>query len=69
MPEGPAWYIYEDTRSEWRWSLAAANNKTVADSGEGYGSRPACVQAIARLDGYLRDPRLHVHNETPPSYQ
>ena len=32
-------WIYQDAQTEWRWTLSAANNKKIADSGEGYSNR------------------------------
>lgn len=29
-------FLYTDTAGYWRWRLVAANNRTIADSGEGY---------------------------------
>ena len=31
--------VYEDAAGEYRWKAMAANNHTVADSGEGYKNR------------------------------
>ena len=31
--------IYQDEKGEYRWRARAGNNKTVADSGEGYVNR------------------------------
>ena len=28
--------LYRDTASQWRWTLYGANNRKIADSGEGY---------------------------------
>jgi uncharacterized protein len=69
MPEGPAFYIYRDRGGSWRWSLVAANGKTVADSAEGYSSRSACVEAMNRVGRLINDTRLHLHNDTPPGYR
>lgn len=38
--------IYKDTASYWRWRLLAANNRVLADSGEGYHNRQDCLSAI-----------------------
>lgn len=35
-----------DQAGEWRWHLRAANNRTIADSGEGYQNRADCRHAI-----------------------
>lgn len=36
-------------RREWRWRLLAKNNRTVADSGEGYRNKTDCEAAIALI--------------------
>jgi uncharacterized protein YegP (UPF0339 family) len=38
--------VYEDSASEFRWRLVAGNNRTVADSGEGYDSRSNAHRAV-----------------------
>jgi len=35
-------YVYRDNRGEWRWTLKAGNNRTIADSGEGYQNERDC---------------------------
>lgn len=38
--------VYKDAKGEWRWRLVAANNRIIADSGEGYHNRQDCLAAI-----------------------
>jgi uncharacterized protein YegP (UPF0339 family) len=38
--------ITRDTRSGFRWRLKGANNRTIADSGEGYRTKAACRAGI-----------------------
>lgn len=38
--------LYRDTQGHWRWRLVAANNRKIADSGEGYWNRQDCLSAI-----------------------
>jgi uncharacterized protein YegP (UPF0339 family) len=38
--------IYRDRRNEYRWRLKAGNNRTIADSGEGYAKKSACKHGI-----------------------
>lgn len=42
--------VYQDKAKGWRWKLVAANNKIMADSGEGYatqwGARRAAKKAL-----------------------
>ena len=49
-------YVYRDTRHEWRWRLVAGNYKTLADSGEGYVNRLDCVRILNVLAGNARIP-------------
>ena len=41
--------VYKDHHSEYRWRLLADNNKTIADSGEGYGNKQDCSRGISRV--------------------
>jgi uncharacterized protein YegP (UPF0339 family) len=41
-----AYYIYKDNQNLWRWRLRAANNRTIADSGESYYNKQDCLAAI-----------------------
>lgn len=38
--------MYKDINGQWRWYLAAANNKKIANSGEGYYNEADCLAAI-----------------------
>lgn len=42
-------WMTKDKAGEWRWALLADNNKTIADSGEGYVRRDSCLDAITRV--------------------
>jgi uncharacterized protein YegP (UPF0339 family) len=42
-----AFYIYKDAQGQWRWTLVAANNKKIADSGEGYWNESDCRHGIS----------------------
>lgn len=42
-----AYYIYKDTQGYWRWYLLAANEKKIANGGEGYHNKQDCLHAIA----------------------
>jgi uncharacterized protein YegP (UPF0339 family) len=41
----------KDSAGEWRWRLLANNNKTIADSGEGYKNKQDCEDAIKLVKG------------------
>jgi uncharacterized protein YegP (UPF0339 family) len=45
-PGGATYLMYKDSSDEWRWQLRAANNRIIADSGEGYHNRQDCLHAI-----------------------
>ena len=38
--------VYRDKTGEWRWTLIAANNRKIADSGEGYDNKSDCLHGI-----------------------
>jgi uncharacterized protein YegP (UPF0339 family) len=40
------YYVYRDSQLLWRWRLVAANNRTIADSGESYHNKADCLHAI-----------------------
>lgn len=42
-------HIYRDKKHEWRWRLKSRNGKIIADSGEGYKRKSACITATARV--------------------
>ena len=37
---------YKDAAGEWRWRLAAGNDRIIAESGEGYRDRHDCLHGI-----------------------
>ncbi|WP_375458440.1 YegP family protein [uncultured Enterovirga sp.] len=39
--------IYIDVDKQWRWTLYAANNRKIANAGEGYHNKADCRHAIA----------------------
>jgi len=38
--------LYKDATGQWRWRLYAANNKIIANAGEGYFNKADCLSAI-----------------------
>lgn len=40
------YWVQKDAAGEWRWNLRAANDRIVADSGEGYKHKHDCLHAI-----------------------
>jgi len=38
--------LYKDVSGFWRWTLYAANNRKIANSGEGYHNRSDALAAI-----------------------
>jgi len=43
--------VYNDSAGFFRWRLYAANNRIIADSGEGYYNRSDCISAIKLVQG------------------
>lgn len=50
------YYIYKDTRSQWRWRLNADNGRVIADSGESYYNRQDCLNAITLVKSSTSSP-------------
>lgn len=50
------YYIYVDRAGEWRWYLSAANNRKIANSGEGYHNKSDCLHAIQLVKGSATAP-------------
>lgn len=48
--------VYRDRNLQWRWTLFAANNKRIADSGEGYHNKSDCLHAITLVKGSSQAP-------------
>jgi uncharacterized protein YegP (UPF0339 family) len=42
---------YKDSQGYWRWTLVAGNNRTIADSGEGYHNEADLDHAIGLIKG------------------
>jgi uncharacterized protein YegP (UPF0339 family) len=38
--------VYKDKSGQYRWRLVASNGRTIAESGEGYSSKEACLDGI-----------------------
>ncbi len=49
-------YIYVDTNRQYRWRLTAANNRIIANSGEGYYNETDCIHAINLVKGSASSP-------------
>lgn len=45
------YYLYKDADGHWRWTLYAANNRKIANSGEGYYNRDDCLWAVNLVKG------------------
>lgn len=55
--------IYVDQSNQYRWRLFAANNRIVADSGEGYHQLVDCEHAITLIK--QNAPTAQVQVKTP----
>ncbi len=53
-------HVYADTAGYWRWRLLAANNRTIADSGEGYFNKADCLSAIELVKSVYNAPVYEV---------
>jgi uncharacterized protein YegP (UPF0339 family) len=51
-----AYYVYKDVNGQWRWYLQAANNRKIANSGEGYYNKQDCLDAIKLVKGSSNAP-------------
>jgi len=58
--------IYRDVIKEYRWRLRAANNKILADSGEGYYNKDDLKSAIQLIKRYA--PTAPIVDLTIPKY-
>lgn len=47
--------MYEDSAREWRWRMRTPNGRIIADSAEGYSTKPGVRRSIANLARYLLD--------------
>ena len=47
---------YKDANGHWRWTWVAANNRTIADSGEGYWNEADLDHAISLIKGVVNIP-------------
>lgn len=50
------YYVYKDRAGDYRWHLKAANNRLIAESGEGYRNKADCYAAIALVKGSASAP-------------
>lgn len=53
-------YIYKDQIGHWRWYLVSANNRKIANSGEGYFNKQDCLSAINLVKGSHSSPVYEV---------
>jgi uncharacterized protein len=44
-------HLYVDVNRQYRWTLYAANNRKIANAGEGYHNRIDCIAAINLVKG------------------
>jgi len=52
--------MYKDVRRQWRWRLLAANNRIIANSGEGYVNKTDCLAAINLVKASSKSPVYEV---------
>jgi len=51
-----SYHIYKDPAGHFRWRLLAANNRIIANSGEGYHNKQDCQSAITFVKGSANAP-------------
>jgi len=54
-----AFWMYLDKAGQWRWYLSTANNRKIADSGEGYNNQQDCLAAIGLVMDTTRSTPIH----------
>jgi uncharacterized protein len=47
--------VYKDKGGQYRWRLVASNGKSIAESGEGYVEKQACLDGIASVKKHAAD--------------
>ncbi|MBM6581757.1 DUF1508 domain-containing protein [Microvirga sp. BT689] len=52
----PSYWMYKDSRGEWRWTYEASNGKTIAVSSESYKSRRDCERSIEIMKASANSP-------------
>lgn len=52
----PSYYLYRDSRGEYRWTYEASNGKTIAVSSEGYLSKADCQNGINIMKASYNSP-------------
>jgi uncharacterized protein YegP (UPF0339 family) len=41
--------VYKDKAGQYRWRLIAPNGKSIAEGGEGYSTKQACLDGLASV--------------------
>lgn len=52
----PSYWIYRDSRGEWRWSYEAVNGRTIAVSSESYVRKADCERGIEIMKASYNSP-------------
>jgi uncharacterized protein YegP (UPF0339 family) len=60
----PRFDVYVDQAGQWRWSFHAANGLIVADCGEGYSSKQACLHGLMVTKAAVAKAKVNIV-ETP----
>lgn len=61
----PSYFIYRDTRGEFRWTYEASNGMTIAVSSEGYARKADCLRGIALMKNSGHSPVFEHSNCRP----
>lgn len=55
MPSRPRFVIFADAGGHWRWRLVAANDRTIATSGESFDSESNATRAAREVKATAAD--------------
>ena len=50
------YFVYKDTRGEWRWRYKSSNGNIIADSAEGYHNKSDCLNGVSIMRNSSGDP-------------
>jgi uncharacterized protein YegP (UPF0339 family) len=54
--------VYQDKKHEWRWKLTAGNNKTIADSAEGYKRMESAMQQVEHIQDWAQNSEIVIQS-------
>ena len=57
------YWIYKDSRDEWRWYLKSVDGDKIADSGKGYKTKYDCEHGLRLVKGSANTP-VYTHPQS-----